>query len=357
MSPFCRARQASPEVSMPLVYVFPYDVVKNSHRTEQYFLALGFLRIPTARGDVWADARNRSRVLELCGEPVFRPPSPKPLTLKSPAFTPPQTSVGSPETQARSVQSQLKGWTLSGIEVEDWKACLLGMEANEELGFPKVAPMAHLLGFEPFEPIREALLAGNDPLAEECIQELGEAMLGTQDDVQQMLFHLKALGLNVTREELLDVKRYNYASASICFTAENYYSWTQLAAGRGRINDWRYVRHEIFEVKALKQMDLSYDFLDHHEETDAFDEHYRAAHVPALQDEAEFLAHAVKVEFGFEADWRAVAASDPERKDEFSALFEDEEEDDAPEPNEGLAKLLSAMKDKKLTEVRRGVLQ
>jgi hypothetical protein len=160
------------------------------------------------------------------------------------------------------------------------------------------------------------------------VQELRQQLLQKQD-VKNVRNALKSCGISES-EEIIDlVKRYNFDSPGICFTPDNYDSWSKLANNEGTINDARYLVHEITEVKELERIKQQKDFdymgrgkesmtrrQKREWETD-FQNYFMQAHRKALEVEYEFIANQVSLATnGTISISRIVAAAvDPTRKE------------------------------------------
>jgi hypothetical protein len=154
------------------------------------------------------------------------------------------------------------------------------------------------------------------------IKALGRQLLATDDIAAVRAWVNRMLGTTFTYQDIEQVKKYNFASSSISFTPENYYSWVNIARGNGSIDDLRYIKHELYELMKLSGMNLTYDVATHHQHEDHFCGAYDSAHHDALIDEMKFLAKLVKKLYGYPAgtaprDWKYVACSDLERGEEF----------------------------------------
>lgn len=134
-------------------------------------------------------------------------------------------------------------------------------------------------------------------------------------------------GYRVTLVELAEVKRYDFDSDSVLFTAENYFQWQRMAHGRATVDDLRFLLHELVEVRHLKAQNLDFDPTSHHGLEEDSEAAYRPAHLSALKAEAQFLADAVNSVQSFPdpVTWQQVAVSDPLRADELASavLYED----------------------------------
>lgn len=124
----------------------------------------------------------------------------------------------------------------------------------------------------------------------------------------------------VTEDAVARVKKYNFMSSSITFTPENFLSWTRLATGKGKINDVRYLCHELHEVGVLDEttpQEAGYDYTevyDDEEHGDSFGERYDVAHNAALRVECQFLADLLNQKHaGLGATYLEVAIADPTR--------------------------------------------
>ena len=226
-----------------------------------------------------------------------------------------------------------------------------------------------------FEAMREAMVTKNDPdlvLTRELLDyrrdpdgnELSQEAQSNSFDVEDSLLDelrkvqtrlqasnhdvdaihegMQRFGLPVTRQIVEAVKRYNYNSEWIEFTAENFVCWMRLATGQGSIRDAQYIIHEAIEIgEILKDPSgldpfmtpEAYERLDGDEKSrlsdvmggasdsdedgeDAAtggDGLYASSHLTALEFEYKFVALQIRRLAGLSFDYRDIAAADPDR--------------------------------------------
>lgn len=169
-----------------------------------------------------------------------------------------------------------------------------------------------------------ALLRRADPLVEDdpsnvqaraAIGQLLDELLSA-NDVQVVTSVLRAnLGHSITAGEVALVKRHDFASGLISFTAENYLAWRRLAIGRPRVDDIRYFVHELTAVREAARR--GFDVTGRRDGPDDYDDDYLPSHQVALLEEMRFLAASVGQIYGYSVTWQQVAASDVQRREEF----------------------------------------
>ena len=136
-------------------------------------------------------------------------------------------------------------------------------------------------------------------------------LLRNTQDLDNIYDVMRKAGLRVSREDIAAVKQYNFNSPGIYFSPENYMAWKKLAQGRGKIDDARYLLHEIEEVKQLRkiQEETGFDFMgkdffkmdrDGRDgwELEFYDKanktgHYLKAHSKALEHEYKFMSRQI----------------------------------------------------------------
>src|SRR5262249_1342269 len=110
---------------------------------------------------------------------------------------------------------------------------------------------------------------------------------------------LRAFGIRTATTKMVEqVFHYNFESAGLSFTYENYAAWTRLATGKGTIGDVRYLVHEMAEIGEFKKAGFDYmgegleigtpEHIEWYESK--FEPQYEAAHSKALFAEYRFLA-------------------------------------------------------------------
>jgi hypothetical protein len=159
----------------------------------------------------------------------------------------------------------------------------------------------------------------------EAITKLGEDLLA-QDDTKHIynIVNHEFNYENFTPKEVEYVKKYNF-DGQIDFTAENYAAWMNLAEDQAKVDDFRYIYHELIEVAQLN-VDQKAQAVKR-ETNDEFSGVYRAAHKVAIQEEVKYLAKKVNEVNDENYTWQQVVASDLERGEEFMILDELYEEE------------------------------
>jgi hypothetical protein len=140
---------------------------------------------------------------------------------------------------------------------------------------------------------------------------------------------LAKAGVAATSDEVAMVFDYVFDSQGIQFEYSNYSAWRKLSSGAGRVDDVRFLVHELTEVGAMKRAgftDPTGRDVDgvpgsatvERWRTD-FTPRYVAAHGEALRAEAEYLSNEVRRRTRGQLNLTAeeVAASDPDRSPEF----------------------------------------
>lgn len=149
------------------------------------------------------------------------------------------------------------------------------------------------------------------------IESLNHALL-LQNDIEDVRKTLSlAMGTNFPESDILALKRYNFDSDSSYFTAENYVAWIKLASGSATQDEIRYFVQQSAEMKALKESNIAFDFTKHHGKEESFSDYYDAAHHSGLCQEIEYLAEGIRGSYEKDVDWKQVAGSDEERREEF----------------------------------------
>jgi hypothetical protein len=134
----------------------------------------------------------------------------------------------------------------------------------------------------------------------ERVEKLRQNLLST-NDLNKIKQSMQRAGINLSNDEIRAIKNYDFDSAGISFTRENYDAWRRLATGKGTIDDVRYLVHELAEVNALKR--TGFDFMGRGWETMTskqrrqwvadFDRHYAETHSQALLEESRFLSQSL----------------------------------------------------------------
>ena len=127
---------------------------------------------------------------------------------------------------------------------------------------------------------------------------------------------------NVTNPDVALVKRYDFDSDTVLFTAENYVQWQRMAAGQATVDDVKFFLHELTELRHLQGQQLAFDPLAHHgADEEVVFAAYRPAHLAGLRAEAELLAGAINQTGALEQQvtWQQVALCDPTRAEEILA--------------------------------------
>lgn len=155
-----------------------------------------------------------------------------------------------------------------------------------------------------------------------------------QDDTAAIFQATKVPALSeykITQPDIEAVKKYDFDSDTVDFTAENYYQWRRMAEGHATVDDLRFLLHELVELRLLKgkEQEIGFDPTAHHEaDKDKVDEAFAPAHLAALQAETQFLAAAVHAQglVPQQVTWQQVALADPTRAEETMAavLFYDQ---------------------------------
>jgi hypothetical protein len=159
--------------------------------------------------------------------------------------------------------------------------------------------------------------------ASNLIDALNQALLD-RDDVGAIAAAVTPAlpGQNVTNADVALVKRYDFDSDTVMFTAENYVPWQRMAGGHATVDDVKFFLHELTEVRHLQGQQLPFDPAGHHgADEEAVDEAYRPAHLAGLRAEAQLLAAAVNHAEGLEqpVTWQQVALCDRTRAEEIVA--------------------------------------
>jgi hypothetical protein len=197
------------------------------------------------------------------------------------------------------------------------------------------------------------------------IKNLGEEMLSNDDDVAHVYRAIQKYFPEdyLTSDDVSLVKKYNF-DGPVAFTGENLMAWLRLAAGDGTVDDLRYIHHEIYEIKQIQRTNFKADLQKTEPSEDFWDNAYSPAHSEALMVEIRFLMHAVNLIYKKDYNWKQVAASDRERREDFLGTLYSEgevpvDENDLPDLDkmlndhvdkidDDLSELLSSLKKKRL---------
>lgn len=199
---------------------------------------------------------------------------------------------------------------LSDIPIYDWKFLFdERADIREFVPFARIAPF--LAAWD-----GSIVLTDHSQNVKKAIREFGEELLA-RDDIDAVYAAVRNFFPNeyLTREDIVRVKNYNF-DGPIAFSAENVMAWMRLAAGQGKVDDLRYIHHEIFEIKQIQAAGHE-DVLTEVDPPDDFEEIYNAAHSKALSVEMSFLMHAINLKKSTGYTWKHVAASDLERREDF----------------------------------------